>query len=164
MAEAILAGIACRPCKYTTPGKVGPSGEAIVRKPVIAGAFVDLQHLHLTEATVGILAVQLLKRSPNEALAPAKFEVNRADVDEALQYYNEDAIGEDRVPRWLLLDDELLAQPGEHAQPDGQKSIPVAVAVLGRAIPRIRILRMGKGVTGEIGLAFNIGAMWRKRS
>lgn len=160
MAEAILAGIDCRSCRYVGDSPTGPVGGALVRKPAAEQVLVDPNGRFLLEATVGLLAGELLKRAP-DAPELRNFARTRREVNEALQYHAE-AIGEERLPRWLLLDDGLLAHVGDRVAIDDEARAAVAVTVLSEALPHLRILRMGEGIDGETNLALHIGGMWRK--
>lgn len=156
MAEAILAGMDCRPCRYETEGPIGPLGPAIIRLPAADGAFMD----RLAEATVGLLAVQLLGLSPDAAELRDHVRIQRR-VNEALQFYTE-VTGDKYLPRWLLVDDELLGHVGKRAEGKQDHRVAAAVAVLSKELPFLRILRLGDGVEGETNLALHIDAMWRK--
>ncbi|MFO0759348.1 MAG: hypothetical protein U0359_22840 [Byssovorax sp.] len=160
LAEMILAGIDCRACRYEKDSPRGPLGGALLRKPAAARApLLDLTGQRLVEATVGHLATKLLGLSPDDPRL-RDHERMRADVDEALEYYA-DAVGEDRLPRWLLLDNEILVHM-DLAAGDGERRTAVAVGALGQALPHLRILRGGPGLPGEQRLALHIGGMWRR--
>jgi hypothetical protein len=84
----------------------------------------------------------------------------RTRVDEALEYYGE-VEGAEHLPRWLLLDDEMLSYPTD-VLADAKGTVDAAVVVLGDELPHLRILRLGKPAPGELNYAMNIGGLWRK--
>ena len=164
MAEVILAGIDCRSCRYVDEGARArmPAGNAVVRLPAITEApFFDHDGKRLVEATVGHLAVMLLGLAPDDARLRRNDTELRREVDEALQYASE-AVGDDRLPRYFLMDDETLREVGgTNADGKGERLV-VAITALGNALPHLRFLRLGKGFDGEVRVALHIGNMWRK--
>jgi hypothetical protein len=151
MAEAVIAGIDNRPCRYERDTERGPVGGALVEMPAASMALsLDPTGQRLAEATVGRLAVEFFHLAP-DATELRNYAKMRRDVDETLQYF-EEAFGEERVPRWLLLDGE---------QVPSEKNAAVAVAVLGKELPHLRMMRKGDGVDGETNLAKHIGSYWR---
>ena len=103
-----------RSCRYVDEGARArmPAGNAVVRLPAIAEApFFDHDGKRLVEATVGHLAVMLLGLAPDDARLRRNDTELRREVDEALQYASE-AVGDDRLPRYFLMDDETLREVG----------------------------------------------------
>jgi hypothetical protein len=151
MAEAVIAGIDCRSCRFQADSPMGPFGGALIRKPAVHdAAFLDPDGRRFAEATAGLLAVEFFGLAPDDRRLRNYARVRR-DVNEKLHYFCE-AAGDERVPRWLLLDDDPLGGAGT----------VVVVAALGKELPHLRVLRMGEGIDGETNLALHIGRMWRK--
>jgi Trypsin-like peptidase domain len=158
IAEAVLAGIDCRPCRYKADGRPGPSGGAILHEPAAAAApFLDPDGHRFAEATVGLLAVSFFGLAP-DAPDLRNYARVRQRVNGALEYYRFDAVGDERLPRWLLLDAELPGGPER-----GGERTTMAVAVLGKELPHLRILRLSEEFKDETILALHVGRMWRER-
>lgn len=159
MREAMLAGIDLRSCRYEIddPQK-GPSGKALLRSSAADRAFIAPRRL--AEATVGLLAIQLFGLSPDDP-ALQNHAAMRTRVNDALQFYSEVA-GDEYLPRWLLVDDELLDHIGTPLEAAPSKRLALAVAVLSGELPHLRILCPGAGVDGETYVALGVGALLRK--
>ncbi|MEP7120585.1 MAG: hypothetical protein ABJE95_06740 [Byssovorax sp.] len=161
VAEAVLAGIACRACQFVSDAPRGPSGAALLRMPAASAFYIDPKHARLVEATVGLVAIHLFNLSPDarELRDPERL---RRDVDVMLHHDHEEAIGDARCPHWLLLDDDVLAHDGKSGEP-AQQRVAMAVAALGEKLPHLRILSLGEGADDELPYALHIRDMWRKQ-
>lgn len=164
IAEVILAGIDCRPCRYKEEDAQAdrPASNAVIPLPAAARApFIDQDGKRLVEATAGHLASMLLGLAPDDVRLRKNDRLLLREVNEALEYCCE-AIGDARLPRYLLLDDETLREVRDSSGTSATPRLTMAITALGDALPHLRFLHLGDGVPGEVRLALHIGNMWKR--
>ncbi len=161
VAEAVLAGIDCRRCAYAglSPARQ-PFGAAVHAMPKLDGVpVVDLDGELLAKAVVTEFAVALHGYAPDDPALTNAARMRR-EVDEHLKFLAEVDDEEERVPRYLHLDDGVLAIRNVGA--DGASRLRLAVRVLRGALPHLRIVRLGDGAEGETSVALHVGVMFKK--
>lgn len=163
MAEVVLAGVDCRPCRWAAEDEWGLKGDALLEIPVAAGAFLDAPNKgkRLLEALVGKLAVHFFHLSPNHPEL-RNHEKMRRRVDSKLEFF-QTVKGDDYLPRWLLLTDELLDHLGPRGVGGLGDRLNQATAVLNEGLPHLRLARVREeDYEGEYTYVAFITSFWKK--
>ncbi|MBK8256823.1 MAG: toll/interleukin-1 receptor domain-containing protein [Polyangiaceae bacterium] len=165
LAETIVAGIDRRRCCFVSNASKTPLGQALVRVPAAADFYFDGSGQRAAELTTGNLAIQLLNLSPDDPSLRNK-ERTRRRVEETLQYYAE-TVGDNYLPRWLVLDDHLFqTAPSESSTSEvdsNEVRLMATVRALRSYLPSLRIVRLApEEAPGEFNYALHINDYLRK--
>lgn len=160
LAEAILAGVDCRPCRFVESGPRGPMGDALVPMPVAAEAFFDggrKKGARFIESLVGLFAIHVLHLAPDERELRDHEHMCQL-VNDQLDYYRESP--REYHPRWFLVDERVLDQFRAHAGDGSEPCLQEAVMVIRGALPALRVARLGRVLPGEHTFALHIGELF----